>query len=169
MINEKHSHKFCRDGISKIENYEEAVNDKTQTWELHHRLELTLEGEFALSVEDLKMHDMYFNRPYYELIFLTPSEHRSLHHKGKTISDEHRSRISKANKGRVFSEEHRKKISESMKGENNPNCGKKFSEEHRRKMSEAWKHRVVSEETRRKMSEAHKRRWSIRKASFNND
>lgn len=42
MINEKHVRKFCRDDISKIENYEEAVNDKTHTWELHHRLELTL-------------------------------------------------------------------------------------------------------------------------------
>lgn len=93
---------------------------------------------------------MYFNRPYYELIFLTPAEHRSIHHKGKTISDEHRIRISKANKGRKFTEEHRRNISESKKGKKNPNYGKKFSEEHRRKMSEAIK-----------------RIWARRKASSN--
>lgn len=142
MINEKQAHKFCRDDISKIKNYDKAINDTTQTWEIHHRLELTLDGEFALTPEQLKMHDMYYNRPYYELIFLTPAEHRNIHHKGKTISGEHRMRISKAIKGRIFSEEHCKKISESKKGEKNPNYGKHFTEE-----------------TRRKMSEAHKRRW----------
>ena len=179
MINEKLAKKYCRDEISKIENYEEAVNDKTQTWELHHRLELTLDGEFALSVADLKMHDMYYKRPYYELIFLTPAEHRSIHQKGKhlseetkrkmsiskkgkTISDEHRIRISKANKGRKFTEEHRRNISESKKGKKNPNYEKKFSEETKRKMSEALKGHAVSEETKRKMSEALKGKntWS---------
>ena len=169
MINEYNAHRFCRDDISKIENYDKAINDTTQTWEIHHRLELTLEGEFALSSEQLKMHDMYYNRPYYELIFLTPAEHRSIHHKGKTISGEHRSRISKSNKGRIFSEEHCKKISESKKGEKNPNYGKHFSEEHRRKMSEARKRRVTSEDTKRKMSEAHKRRLDICETSFKNN
>ena len=166
MINKKQAHKFCKDDISKIENYDKAINDQTQTWEIHHRLELTLEGEFALSSEQLKIHYMYYNRPYYELIFLTPAEHRSIHHKGKTISCEHRRRISKSNKGRIFSEEHCKKISESKKGEKNPNYGKHFSEEHRRKMSEARKRRVTSEETKIKMSEAQKRRWKRIKASF---
>lgn len=115
MINEYNAHRFCRDDISKIENYDKAINDPTQTWEIHHRLELTLEGEFALSSEQLKMHDMYYNRPYYELIFLTPSEHRSIHHKGKTISGEHRRKMSEAWKHRVVSEETKRKISEAHK------------------------------------------------------
>lgn len=69
MINEKQARKFCRDDLSKIENYDKAFADKTKTWDLHHRLELTMDGEFALTAAQLKMHDMYYNRPYYELIF----------------------------------------------------------------------------------------------------
>lgn len=139
MINEYNAHRFCRDAISKIENYDKAISDTTKTWEIHHRLELTLEGEFALSSEQLKIHDMYYNRPYYELIFLTPAEHRRIHHKGKKISTEHRMRISKANKGKKFGEEHRRNISESLKGEKNPMYGRTFNEEHRIKKSEAMK------------------------------
>ena len=183
MINEKYAKKYCRDDLSKIENYEKAIADTTQTWDLHHRLELTLDGEFALSREQLKMHDMYYNRPYYELIFLTPSEHRRLH--GINVSDETRKKMSEANKGRTFSEETRRKMSESHKNmseetrrklseaQKGRTCsdetrkkisdakkGKKFSEEHRRKISEAIKGRTCSDETRRKMSEAAKRRWA---------
>ena len=167
MINERQAHKYCRDDISKIENYEEAIRDNTQTWHLHHRLELTLDGEFALTPEQLKMHDMYYNRPYYELIFLTPAEHIRIHHKGennpqygkhhsedtrrkisdtlkgRTVTDETRRKISDAMKGRTVTDETRRKMSEAMKGENNPQYGK---------------HR--SEDTRRKMSEAQKRRWA---------
>ena len=50
--------------------------------------------------------------------------------------------------GKSLSEEHRTKISESLKG-------RVFSEEHRRKLSERGKGRKVSEETRRKMGENH--------------
>ena len=83
MINERYAKKYCRDDLSKIENYEKAIADTTQTWHLHHRLELTLDGEPALTHKQLKMHDMYYNRPYYELIFLTKAEHNRLHNKGK--------------------------------------------------------------------------------------
>ena len=140
MINEYYAKKFCKDDISKIENYEKAISDTTQTWDLHHRLELTLDGEFALSRDQLKMHDMYYNRPYYELIFLTPSEHRRLHWKGKKrkpFTEEHRRKMSESHKGRTFSEETRRKISEAKKGKKR----KPFTEEHRRKISEAQKRR----------------------------
>ena len=156
MINEKQAKKYCRDDLSKIENYEKAVNDSTQTWDLHHRLELTLDGKFALSHKQLKMHDMYYNRPYYELIFLTPVEHRRLHYKGennpnfgKTLSEEHRMKISESKKGKALSDETRKKMSEAHKN---------MSEETRRKISEAHKGKHLSEETRSKISEALKRR-----------
>ena len=135
MINEKTANRYCRDELSKIENYDKAIADTTQTWVIHHRLELTLDGEFALTAAQLKMHDMYYNRPYYELIFLAPAEHSRLH-------------------GMNMSEDSRKKISEAMKGENNPLFGKHLSEETKKKMSEA--HRNISDETRRKMSEAKK-------------
>ena len=149
MINEKQARKYCRDNLSKIENYEQAIADKTQTWHLHHRLELTLDGEPALTHKQLKMHDMYYNRPYYELIFLTPSEHRKLH---KNMSEETCRKISESIKGekhpiygKHISEEHRRKISESLKGKSTWNKGKHHSEETRRKISEALKRRKISE------------------------
>ena len=141
MINEKYVRKYCRDDLSKIENYEKAIADTTQTWQCHHRLELTLDGEFALSHNQLKMHDMYYNRPYYELIFLTRAEHRRLHTKGRPSPM----------KGRTLTDDTRRKMSESHKGKN-------FSEETRRKMSEAHKRKHLSEEHRRKISEALKRK-----------
>lgn len=160
MISERQAHKFCKDDISKIENYDKAVNDPIQMWEIHHRLELTMDGEFALSRDQLKMHDMYYNRPYYELIFLTPTEHRRLHYKDKSK--------------KPFTEEHCRHISESKKGENNPHYGKPgpmkgkhHSEETIRKMSEshkgqaAWnKGKKLTEEHRRKLREASRRRWA---------
>ena len=177
MINEKTANRYCRDELSKIENYEEAISDKNHTWHLHHRLELTLDGEFALSKEQLKMHDMYYNRPYYELIFLTPSEHRRLHMKGKNhplfgkhIPYETREKMSEAQKGdknhffgKHHSEESRKKMSAAKKGENHPLFGHHHSEETRRKISEAQKGKKcgpMSEEHRRKISEAVKRRFA---------
>lgn len=70
---------YCRGNFEKIENYDLAMADKENVWEIHHRLELTLNGEFAHSREELKRLGMYYNRPYYELIYLTTSEHAKLH------------------------------------------------------------------------------------------
>lgn len=192
MINEIQAHKYCRDDISKIENYEKAVNDPTQTWHLHHRLELTLDGEFALTVEQLKLHDMYYNRPYYELIFLTQSEHirihkcgrthteetrrrisesnkgKTSHWKGKHLSLEHRRKISGASKGKKATDETRMKISLSNRGKHSAMYGRHHTEETKQRISNANKGKLKgkpkTEEQRRKMSEAAKRRWaSIKK------
>ena len=174
MISEKFARKYCRDDISKIENYEKAISDDTQIWDLHHRLELTLDGEFALSAAQLKMHDMYYNRPYYELIFLTHAEHRRLH--GMNVSDETRKKMSESNKGRSawnkgnkckpITEEHARKMHEAWKG-------KHHTDESRKKMSEALKGKpsprkgmTLSEETRRKISEAAKRREAMKRESI---
>ena len=142
MINEILAQKYCRDDISKIENYDKAIADTSHTWVIHHRLELTLDGEFALTPEQLKMHDMYYNRPYYELIFLTRAEHNRLHRKDKCLPDDTKQRISNKLKG-------------IKRGT--------MSEEHRRKLSEANKGKHLSEDTRRKISESAKRRWSATK------
>lgn len=91
---------FC-DEYWKIENYQEAVNDTTQTWHCHHRHEI----EYNLSKIDLQAMDFYFNRPFDELIFLTSADHRSLHHKGKV--GVWKGKVG-PNKGKIF-------------GENNPN------------------------------------------------
>ena len=167
MISESQSRKFCRDDISKIENYDLAIADKTQTWDLHHRLELTLDGEFALTAAQLKMHDMYYNRPYYELIFLTRSDHIRMHNLAQ--SSETREKRVNSLMGHSISEETRRKISEAAirqnrTGKNNPMYGKHLSEESRRKISEANRGKLQgiskSIEHRRKISESAKRRWA---------
>ena len=165
MINENTARKYCRDDISKIENYDKAVNDPTQTWIIHHRLELTLDGKFALTRAQLIMHDMYFNRRYYELIFLTQSEHTRIHNCGRTHTEETRRRISESHTGKHLSLETRRKISEARKG-------MKATDETRMKMSlaqhgknNAMYGRHHSEESRRKMSESAKRRCAKKKSN----
>ena len=122
MINESCAHAYCRDDISNIENYDKAFADHTQMWVIHHRLEFTLDGEYAHSKEDLKRLNMYYNRPYFELIFLTKSEHRRLHMEGKhhplygkNHSIDAKRKMSESHKGKPFTEEHRIKLSESAK------------------------------------------------------
>lgn len=74
--------KYVREGeLELIENFEAAKADNFEGWVVHHRLELTINGEYAHSKEDLKLLGMYYNRPYYELIFMRKSEHRSMHAK----------------------------------------------------------------------------------------
>lgn len=85
MISKSSVYKYCRDDISQIENYQKAVADKVHVWPCHHRLEVTLDGQPACRKEDLIRHKMYYNRPAFELIFLSPYEHTMLH-----ISKQHR-------------------------------------------------------------------------------
>ena len=121
MINERFAKSYCKDDISLIENYENAINDKTQVWHCHHR------RETIFSRKDLIEIGEYYNRPACELIFLTKSEHNRLHNLGKPsgMKDKH------------HSAEARKKMSESKKGKNHPFFGKHHSEKARRKMSKA--------------------------------
>lgn len=77
MIREINAWAFCKDDISKIENYEEAVNDKTQSWDCHHRTEIW----WNCSAQDLIDNECYYHRPAKELIFLTHAAHSKLHSK----------------------------------------------------------------------------------------
>ena len=148
MISVKKVKRYCCEDISNIENYEKAVNDTTQVWECHHRMETHRRNgtkrKFILSRELLKEWGVYYNRPASELIFLTHSEHSAL-----PLPEEHKRKLSEANKGKPKSEEHKRKIGEG-------NRGKKLSEDSKLKISEANKGKKLSEETRRKMSEAKK-------------
>ena len=119
---------YCKD-FENIENYEKAKADNFKGWDCHHRLEThNSDGErrsVDITRRELLALDMYYGRPASELIFLTKSEHKSLHKP---------------------SDETRRKIAEAKKGEKNPNYGKptwckgkKFSEEHKKKLSEANK------------------------------
>ena len=85
--------KYCSDDISKIENYDKAINDTTQTWHCHHRLEIHDNGT-TLSQEELKSNGMYYNRPASELIFLTRREHMRLHRTGKKMMKYTHSKVS---------------------------------------------------------------------------
>ena len=115
--------RYCKE-YENIENYQKALADNFVGWCCHHR-----KGVY-IAVEKLKALGMYYNRPASELIFLTESEHDILHKKGKSLSEEHKKKLSEAHKGKKRSEETRKKIAEAKKN---------ISEETRKKMSEAKK------------------------------
>ena len=179
----KNSKRYCCEDISLIENYEQALNDQTQIWHCHHRLET----ELGLSSKELIEFGVYFNRPASELIFMPPEEHLELHNKGennpmygKPLSEEHRANLSKALKGKsagekngmygkgylisgekngMFgkhqTEEAKAKQSKASKGENNPMYGKN---------SEDFMTEEAIREKRRKYSESMKgvnknRKW----------
>ena len=116
MISENQVKKYCREDISLIENYDKAINDKTQTWDCHHRKESQYSAGELVDIGE------YYNRPACELILLTKSEHMRLHHLGKEVSAETR-----------------QKLSEKKNGENNPMFGKHHSAEARKKIAEAKK------------------------------
>lgn len=147
MINVEHAKKFCKDDISKIENYDKAINDHTQTWACHHRDEIRIlpSGMTVVrSRHDLNDAGRYYNCPANELIFLTKCEHSRLHSMNK--SDEQKQKLSEAlkgqtpyNKGKTLSDETRRKMSEARKGEKNPQYGKPLSDEAKRKISESQK------------------------------
>ena len=166
MVNENYANAYCIEDISKIENYDKAIADTTQTWVCHHRLEI--QDEHINSLDYLKKNNLYYHRPANELIFLTRGEHTKLHNTGKHISEETRKKISKFHKGRSLTEEHRRKLSEAKKGNTNF-LGRKHTSETKLKMSEANKGKTPwnkgihhSEESRRKMSEAKKgKTWKV--------
>lgn len=134
---------YCRDDLSKIENYEQAINDKENKWVIHHRLEFTLDGEFAHTKQDLIRMGMYWKRPYFELIFMKDIDHRKLH--GKIVNnyrtEETINKIRQKSIGHSFTEETLKKISETVKqrwkeGVYNLKC---HTPEHNKAISEARK------------------------------
>ena len=146
---------YCKD-LEDIENYQKAIADTTQTYVLHHKLEThTSDGERRLvdiTKKELMALGMYFHRPASELIFLTKSEHVSLHNKGKKLSEETKNKMSESKKGTHLSEETKNKMSEAKKGK----TIKPFSEDHKKNISYSMKGHSVSEETKKKLSDARK-------------
>lgn len=122
---------YCRHP-ELIENYDKAIANNTQMWQVHHRLECCFTQKF------LKEMNLYYDVEPEALIFLTPSEHGKI--------DSHRKRNGEARKGKKHSEACKQKISEAHKG-------KHLSEETKRKIGEATK-RGFSEEHKRKIVEA---------------
>ena len=126
MINEKQAKKYCRDDISKIENYDKAIADTTQTWVCHQKSEAkkgrTLSESHRRKISEALKGE---NHPMY----------------GKHHSDETRRKMAEAKKGKKHTEEWRRKISEALKGKPSPRKGVTLSEETRQKMREAAKRR----------------------------
>lgn len=95
------SHRVC-DTPSEIENYDEAVNDNTQMWICHHRLETNFSDgaprpkSAYLLKDELKALGIYFHRPAEELIFMKRKDHEELHKLGKRLSKETCQNVSKA-------------------------------------------------------------------------
>jgi len=138
MLGKCETYKEYTSQYIEIENYKTAIEDKTQTWVCHHRLEThfsdgTLRPVNAqLSVEELKELNMYYGRPAEELIFLTRADHNILHNLGKKAGEETRKKLSELAKGRPSpqrgkpsplkgiprTEKTRKKLSEILKGKN---------------------------------------------------
>lgn len=143
---------ICKD-YKLIENYEDALSDTNTTWDCHHRLELSEDGQHTLyTSKELKSLGLYYDRPPEELIFLTSAEHHSLHAntiERKHFSEDHKKKISEAHKGICHSDEAKQKISDAGKG-------RYHSDETKQKISELNRGRHHSEEAKRKMSEARK-------------
>lgn len=114
---------YCKDPIEKIPGYYEAIASN-EPYDLHHVLELTLDGQRARSVDELKRMGMYFKRPYFELVFLPKKEHSRIHNVG----------INNFGLRTKDKEAARKKQSESSKGHYGWNRGKKWSQQTREKM-----------------------------------
>lgn len=139
--------KYCCEDISKIENYELAKVDNFKGWNCHHRLELVATGGVCdVLAKDLIDWGIYYNRPADELIFLTRSEHTTIHNKAKGCTSETK-----------------KKMSEAHKGKSSWSKGKHMTEEWKKLhptfgVSYGYKDKHHSEETKKKISEALKRR-----------
>ena len=106
MISLRCIKKFCKGDITKIENYDKAINDKTQTWVCHHRLEISPWSGKHITPARLKELGMYFDREPEELIFLTRGDHMLIHNQ----SPERNKHISESNKGKKHSEEWNRKV-----------------------------------------------------------
>lgn len=80
MISERSAKIYCSEDVSLIENYQEAIADKEKMWDIHHRRECDDEGRTLFTHKQLKEMNLYFKRPASELIFVTKSMHKKIHH-----------------------------------------------------------------------------------------
>ena len=132
MINIGSAKKYCCEVISQIDNYEQAVNDKAQTWNIHHILEV--QGQFYNSVSLLKRCGIYYNVPASQLIFLTHSDHMRIHKIGNNFG---RKGKPGTRLGAKLSEQTKNKIRTSKIGKPSNRKGVHLTESTKTKISEA--------------------------------
>jgi len=171
---------LCCEDPSLIKNYELAINDDTQIWDCHHRLEI----DEKKSAQQLKNENRYYNRPASELIFLTKSDHWTLHMlnlrdetkilyskrssgennpmhgNGYKITGDKNGMFGKSIKDFMTNEEYNNwkiAISNGTRGKNNPMYGKNHSEETRKRQSktkkEYWLTHEFDKSTKEKLSD----------------
>lgn len=120
----KHYIKYCIN-YEQIENYDLAKADNFKGWECHHKLEI--HDDYTNTVNDLKLMNLYYNRPPEELIFLTTEEHHRLHGNppswiGRKYTEESKCKMSNSRLGNQNAKGHKrtevmiKKYSEVNKG-----------------------------------------------------
>ena len=147
----KQAYMYCREDLSLIENYDKAINDNTQIWRCHHRLEIQDNGKIIYTSKQLQDMGLYYNRPASELIFLTLSEHNYLH--AKYAPKEKRDKFTSSMRGKSPTPKHRLHLSQALKG-------RKQTEEQKKINSECHKGIRCKEEAKKKLSESNKRYWS---------
>ena len=130
---------YCNGNYSDIENYDKAIADKDNVWEIHHRDEIRVlpSGMVARrSVQELIECGLYYNLPPEYLIFLPKSEHMRMHKIGNNglignkHSEETKSKMRERAMGHSVSSSTREKLRKF-------HTGLKASDETRRKMSES--------------------------------
>ena len=164
MIDSYRASKYCCEDISQIENYDKAIADTTQTWQIHHRDEIrTLPSGMVVyrTQQELIENGRYYNCPANELIFLTKSEHIKLHCKYRPpLPKECYERTVRTRKNNGYlhhSEETKRKLSEARKGKSSWNKGKHYKCE---AVSKALKGHKLSDKTKEKMSKSRiGRKW----------
>lgn len=139
--------RYCKDPIEMIAGYNEAVASD-ELYVIHHVLELTLDGEQAHTVDELKRLDMYYKRPYFELVFLPTREHSRIHNTGTNNFSFKTRDIESA----------RKNLSNALKGHRGWNRGKTWSSETKEKMCQSHKGLKHSPESRMKIAELNRKR-----------
>lgn len=114
--------RYCKE-YWKIENYEKAINDDSQIWEVHHRLEIMPFSGKIVGANYLIKQSMYYDVKPEELIFLTKAEHTKLDRphntrsfSGRRHTSESIEKIRNNNKGKKRSEETKRNISKAKKG-----------------------------------------------------
>ena len=126
MIDIRSAKAYCCEDISKIENYDKAESDKTQTWIVHHRDEIQ-NGKLANTTKDLISQGKYYKVLASKLIFMTKSDHMKLHNK-----------LYYENSYGCFSKQSIGKISEAIKAlppEKRSMYGKRHTKKTKKKMS----------------------------------
>ena len=121
----KNVYEYCCEDISKIENFEKAINDPIHKWHCHHRLETHTEnGQLrikAMSRKQLIEQSLYYKRPASELIFLTVSEHSVVHR----MIDDFRKQQSNVMK-RLYEEDKLSRIREKYTDEQKKTASKRM-------------------------------------------